>query len=180
MSCQFCGCVHGVLCPRVKAMEYHANGTLRRVEFRDEQPVAVEKPRECCRDWAVEEEERRGGCKPIPPKTPAQQPMKDGSEPTCPRASSCRYGCVESIDRGYCHCNSRRKQIIFDAESYARSEFNNHERQKQAANRPRDKQTPHDVACLRASVYSCCNAHADMSGCSCMDEAVDRVMTGKV
>ena len=31
--CQFCGETHGVRCPSVKAIEYHANGKMKRVEF---------------------------------------------------------------------------------------------------------------------------------------------------
>lgn len=36
--CHHCGVIHGLLCPYVKAYEYHLNGTLKRVEFRDPQP----------------------------------------------------------------------------------------------------------------------------------------------
>lgn len=32
-KCQYCGLTHGAKCPTVKAYEYHANGTLKRVEF---------------------------------------------------------------------------------------------------------------------------------------------------
>lgn len=31
--CKFCGNQHGFRCPDVKAIEYHANGKIRRVEF---------------------------------------------------------------------------------------------------------------------------------------------------
>lgn len=33
MTCQYCGNYHGPTCPLVKAFEYHADGTLKRVEF---------------------------------------------------------------------------------------------------------------------------------------------------
>lgn len=35
-TCGYCGCLHpGRVCHRVKAMEYHPNGTLKRVELHD-------------------------------------------------------------------------------------------------------------------------------------------------
>lgn len=34
--CQHCGRLHGNLCPAVAALEYHPDGSLKRVEFRDE------------------------------------------------------------------------------------------------------------------------------------------------
>lgn len=33
--CQHCGLLHGNLCPAVAALEYHPDGSLKRVEFRD-------------------------------------------------------------------------------------------------------------------------------------------------
>jgi hypothetical protein len=33
MPCEFCGNHHGKICPSVKAIEYHENGTVKRVEF---------------------------------------------------------------------------------------------------------------------------------------------------
>lgn len=36
MKCPYCGLLHDVTCPRIKAMEYHENGTLKRVEFHGE------------------------------------------------------------------------------------------------------------------------------------------------
>lgn len=33
-QCQWCGMSHGALCPMVKAIEYHPNGTMKRVEFK--------------------------------------------------------------------------------------------------------------------------------------------------
>lgn len=33
--CQHCGLMHGKLCPSVKAYEYHPDGSLKRVEFRE-------------------------------------------------------------------------------------------------------------------------------------------------
>jgi len=32
-SCRYCGAYHGVRCPAVAAIEYHTDGTVRRVEF---------------------------------------------------------------------------------------------------------------------------------------------------
>jgi hypothetical protein len=31
--CQHCGSCHPGACPRIKAMEYHLNGTVKRVEY---------------------------------------------------------------------------------------------------------------------------------------------------
>lgn len=31
--CGFCGNFHGKICPSVRAIEYHENGTIKRVEF---------------------------------------------------------------------------------------------------------------------------------------------------
>ncbi len=33
VTCTYCGSIHAHTCPRVRAMEYHPNGTLARVEF---------------------------------------------------------------------------------------------------------------------------------------------------
>ena len=33
MTCEFCGNEHGKICPSVRAIEYHANGKVKRVEF---------------------------------------------------------------------------------------------------------------------------------------------------
>jgi hypothetical protein len=37
VKCGLCGSVaeHSGICPRVKAMEYHPNGTIKRIEFHD-------------------------------------------------------------------------------------------------------------------------------------------------
>ena len=32
-SCTWCGMHHGGMCPKVKAIEYHENGFVKRVEF---------------------------------------------------------------------------------------------------------------------------------------------------
>lgn len=32
-TCQWCGCIHSGKCPQVKAIEYHPNGSIKRVEF---------------------------------------------------------------------------------------------------------------------------------------------------
>lgn len=31
--CTWCGCYHNTKCPLVKAIEYHPNGAIKRVEF---------------------------------------------------------------------------------------------------------------------------------------------------
>lgn len=31
--CNWCGCIHQSTCPRIRAIEYHPNGTVKRVEF---------------------------------------------------------------------------------------------------------------------------------------------------
>lgn len=42
-SCSYCGMYHpGIACPRVKAIEYHANGTVKRVEFHEAGPTSVQ------------------------------------------------------------------------------------------------------------------------------------------
>ena len=40
-SCGWCGNYHTGVCWLVKAIEYHPNGGVKRVEFRDPQPLAV-------------------------------------------------------------------------------------------------------------------------------------------
>ena len=32
-TCQWCSCIHSGKCPQVKAIEYHANGNIKRIEF---------------------------------------------------------------------------------------------------------------------------------------------------
>jgi hypothetical protein len=32
-TCPYCGNIHQSVCPRVKAFEYHQDGTIKRVEF---------------------------------------------------------------------------------------------------------------------------------------------------
>ena len=41
VKCQWCGFQHidGGTCPRVKALEYYADGTVKRVEFHEPAPV---------------------------------------------------------------------------------------------------------------------------------------------
>lgn len=34
VHCRWCGKYHGTLCPDVKAIEYHPDGTVKRVEFK--------------------------------------------------------------------------------------------------------------------------------------------------
>ena len=35
VPCGYCGKYHQGICPRIKSVEYHDNGTVRRVEFYD-------------------------------------------------------------------------------------------------------------------------------------------------
>jgi hypothetical protein len=32
-QCGWCGMIHGPMCPRIQAIEYYPNGTVKRVEF---------------------------------------------------------------------------------------------------------------------------------------------------
>lgn len=41
MNCQYCGNIHGGMCPRIKTIEYYANGQVKRIEFRDQDPPAA-------------------------------------------------------------------------------------------------------------------------------------------
>ena len=36
--CGHCGCYHSGPCPRIKAIEYYENGTIKRVEYFDQRP----------------------------------------------------------------------------------------------------------------------------------------------
>lgn len=40
-SCAYCGSYHSGTCGRVKAIEYHQNGTVKRVEFHEPRPAAA-------------------------------------------------------------------------------------------------------------------------------------------
>lgn len=35
LICQYCGMSHSITCPRIKAMEYHPDGTIKRIEFHE-------------------------------------------------------------------------------------------------------------------------------------------------
>lgn len=37
--CPHCGLIHNTTCPRVSAIEYHTDGTLKRIEFHSPQPL---------------------------------------------------------------------------------------------------------------------------------------------
>lgn len=37
--CPYCGMIHQMTCPRIKAIEYNADGSTRRVEFHSPAPV---------------------------------------------------------------------------------------------------------------------------------------------
>lgn len=32
-ECRYCGMIHGPKCPSIKAIEYHPDGTVKRIEF---------------------------------------------------------------------------------------------------------------------------------------------------
>ena len=38
-TCAYCGVWHSGTCPKVKSIEYHPDGTVRRVEFHDPNPT---------------------------------------------------------------------------------------------------------------------------------------------
>ncbi len=38
MNCPHCGMGHSGTCPRIRAIEYHPNGTVKRIEFHSPQP----------------------------------------------------------------------------------------------------------------------------------------------
>lgn len=48
-ACQHCGLIHSSTCPRIKAIDYFQDGTIKRVEFH--QPVAEQAP---CRPTGLE------------------------------------------------------------------------------------------------------------------------------
>ena len=37
--CEHCGYGHVGTCPKIKAIEYHQNGTVKRIEFHEPQPL---------------------------------------------------------------------------------------------------------------------------------------------
>lgn len=43
-ACGHCGVYHSGPCPRVKAIEYYPNGTIKRVEYHAPQPVVSGTP----------------------------------------------------------------------------------------------------------------------------------------
>lgn len=40
-NCPHCGIYHQTTCPRIRAIEYHQDGTIKRVEFHAPQPVTA-------------------------------------------------------------------------------------------------------------------------------------------
>ena len=32
-KCEWCGMIHETICPQIKAIEYHSDGTTKRIEF---------------------------------------------------------------------------------------------------------------------------------------------------
>jgi hypothetical protein len=53
-QCRWCGRWHGPVCPRVQAIEYHPDGTVKRVEFRQAPSNVTVHRRVDCRPSAVE------------------------------------------------------------------------------------------------------------------------------
>jgi heterodisulfide reductase subunit C len=41
-NCPHCGGYHTGTCPKIKSIEYHENGTIKKIEFKDEPPSALE------------------------------------------------------------------------------------------------------------------------------------------
>lgn len=39
MKCEHCGLIHDTTCPRIRAIEYHNDGTVKRIEFHAPQPI---------------------------------------------------------------------------------------------------------------------------------------------
>jgi len=39
--CSYCGSYHVGVCPRIKSIEYYANGTVKRVELHGQPPAAL-------------------------------------------------------------------------------------------------------------------------------------------
>lgn len=37
ICCEYCGCYHTGVCPKIKAIEYHPDGAIKRVEFHEPQ-----------------------------------------------------------------------------------------------------------------------------------------------
>lgn len=46
-KCQHCGMIHEATCPRIRAIEYHPDGSVKRVEFHGPIPLAPAQP------WSV-------------------------------------------------------------------------------------------------------------------------------
>lgn len=38
MTCQYCGMTHTATCPKIRAIEYYPDGTIKRVEFHNPVP----------------------------------------------------------------------------------------------------------------------------------------------
>ena len=50
-KCRYCGSHHEGACPRVKAVEYYRDGSVKRVEFHDPKPVIVSRRPETNVTW---------------------------------------------------------------------------------------------------------------------------------
>ena len=40
-TCQHCGMIHDTTCPRIKAIEYHPDGSTKRIEFHSAPPMDI-------------------------------------------------------------------------------------------------------------------------------------------
>ncbi len=89
--CGHCGCYHAVgACPRVKAIEYFPDGTVKRVEYHQGAPQVLGKREPLCpicgREWDTWERCTYGGChdgrlpKPKPQPTTQGQRKTDGND----------------------------------------------------------------------------------------------------
>lgn len=38
-TCPHCGLIHQTTCQRIKAMEYHSDGSVKRIEFHEPRPI---------------------------------------------------------------------------------------------------------------------------------------------
>lgn len=43
-TCGHCGMIHGPACPRIRAIEYYENGTVKRVEYHEPLTIAWPMP----------------------------------------------------------------------------------------------------------------------------------------
>ena len=78
-KCPHCGIIHETTCPRIRALEYHPDGSLKRVEFHGQMPLAI------------------GTLLGPPAYEPAI--IQTGGTPTDPRQVAGRFGSLEDANR---------------------------------------------------------------------------------